>query len=466
MQALFVELRSSSTKPMHSHTPALNSPLTLTLVFFALALLCVSLAFYVPPFADDFCHAYDMQQQGSWLAYLQTNWANLNGRWATTSLRYAYDLLNGPDDAYWLTTPISIVCIFAGFYFLTTSVLADRASAVTASLLFSLLFIAFASKVSSLIYWSTGMTDYTVGYLLLGVVFYLSLRELHWGMQLLGLPLVFLASGLSELMLVPLGLLMLYRLATQTKSPYTYLLLIAFSSGAALNVFAPGNMARLARIDPQELDVAKNVFADTLLYGARGVLLPAIALYISSYLPFIRQPLLALSQRTQELPTWLARALTCFALLFPFFVIGVLQLSLGAPGPGRAHNVSLFAFIALWPLIIQQLPFLQPRVYRQRPLRLLMIGLATLALVAVNIKDIAQDLISGDAKSYSEAIDLARATLSLAQNQGQTVIIHAPPVKPNVTMGDGNLVSPDPNDWLNRCVALYHGNAAIQLAPK
>lgn len=440
-----------------------NSDKLLTFSLLGFVILCIALSFFVPPFADDFCHAHGMLEQGTWLAYLNENWSNLNGRWGTTSLRYGYDVINGPDNAYWLTTPLSILSIFSGFYLLAFSVLNSSKQRLTAAMLFTLLFLVFASKIASLLFWSTGMTDYTVGYGLIGVAFYLTLRAESWLLKALALPVIFLASGLSELMLVPLAILLMYRLVAMPKDVFTYALLLVFVIGAALNVFAPGNMARIGRVD-QVFDVVQFI-KETLLYGARGVVLPSIALYLVSHLRFIKEPLLELASQAMKLPPALARLLTTFAFSFPFLVIAVLELSLGAPGPGRAHNVSLFCLIALWPVAISQLQWLKPRDYQTSTPRVTLTALAFTVLLAVNVKNVAKDLFSGTAQEYSVVVNKARALLSSPESKNQHIIIRSVAKKPKVTMGGGHLITTNQESWLNRCVALYHGNASVVWQP-
>lgn len=308
------------------------------------------------------------------------------------------------------------------------------------------------------------MTDYTIGYFLIGASFYFTLASSKWWSQFCAITIIFLASGVSELMLVPLGLLVVYRVFIRSKDLFSYLILAAFVVGAGLNILAPGNTARIGRVD-QVFDLT-NFVTETLLYGARGVILPIIALYFVSHLPFIRRPLYTMVGRAAKLPRSAAKLMCAFGLLFPFLVIAVLQYSLGAPGPGRAHNVSLFCLIALWPVIISQLKWLQPKHYQGKLPLVLSTTMAILVLLSVNIKRVATDIGSGTHIEFSQRMSAARAILSAQENENQNVVIRDSIPKLKVSMIDGHLVSRDKENWLNRCVAFYYGNTTTEWRPE
>lgn len=454
-----------------------NAPLLL--VFSIVVSICCVLAGYAQPFADDYCHAYDIRQADGFWAYLQHNWQNLNGRWATTSIRQLADPLLNPEAQYWLTVPISISCIFFGFWFFISSIFNKRTTTgsepntdtliiVFASMM-SLIFISIASKIGDLLFWSTGLTDYTFGYLLSGISIYLvvSLTKSagplwkDWRLYLSAFTL-FINAGMSELFIIPLGLLLGYLLLSHAQRIYFLLPSMGFAIGTILNVFSPGNSARLTRVE-SVIDI-QTLVGDSLLYGVRGLLLPVIALFLLSHVFFIRKPLLQLIDvAVSQIPQKGRQLLTIFALAYPFIVIIALVFSLGSPGPGRAHNVSMFFIILLWPVICSQLTFLKPKTFTAKFANYPLATMGFILLFSVNIKKLSED-VSGDAQAYSASLNKARSIMSSKDNVGQDVVLSNTAKRPNSASGSGFIVTTDKNNWVNQCLALYHLNKSTQWA--
>jgi len=435
----------------------------LLLTFSAIITLCCFLAAYAQPFADDYCHAFDIRQSDSFWAYLQHNWQYLNGRWATTSLRYLADSILNPDAIYWLTVPISISCVFLGFYFFISTLTFSVANKIVFASLFSLIFIAIASKVGELLFWGTGLSDYTFGYMLTGLSCFLLVSlakcsKLNWKNSFLYLSTLtlLLNAGMSELFIVPLGLLLVFLLLFHSQRLFFLIPSSAFALGTMLNVFAPGNSARLSRVEHTlDLQLLKS---DSLIYGLRGLLLPSIALFLLSHVFFIKKPLLKLIENIEtQVSKQTAQLLTAFAIAFPFIVILALVFSLGSPGPGRAHNVSLFFVILLWPIICSQLTFLQPKTFTKKWANYPLAILGFVLLFSVNVKKMAEDA-TGSIQAYDVSLDAARATMSSSDNANKNVVLSSAVKRPNIASGGGFIVTTDVNSWVNKCVAMYHSN--------
>jgi len=438
------------------------------LLFAMVAVLCGILSVYAQPFADDYCHAFDMHSAGDLASYVSHNWQSLNGRWATTIFRYFNDLVIGLGARYWLTTPIALTFIFLGFWFFIATFVDELKSRIAFASVMSMIFIAIASKISDLLFWSTGITDYTVGYFLTGLSCYLLISSAQSSSSKLGwrLPttsiLLFFNAGLSELFLIPLGLLLAYLVISNGWINRFLLPSTSFAIGAILNIFAPGNSARLARVD-HAFDI-EMFLRDVSLYGARGLLLPITAMFLISHVPFIRSLLSNLTRRCNELPLMHRYLITTFVLLYPIIIIVSLVLSLGSPGPGRAHNVSLFALVLSWPIVVTQLKFLRPKNFKSIAMRWVLPTLGILVLLMINTKDLVEDIVSGDAKAYSASVNLARATLARPDNQGREVVVSNTAKRPNIASGSSFLVSTDENLWVNQCIAMYHGNSSVKLS--
>lgn len=411
-----------------------------------------------------------MRRASGLFGYLQHNWLNLNGRWATSTLRFFADSIIGLDARYGLTVPASIACIFFGFWFFISTVVKQAADKLVFSSMMSLIFIALASKISELLFWSTGLTDYTFGYLLSGISFYLMISVAqdtsnawrNWRLYV-GAVVLFFNAGMSELFLVPISLLLAYLVFFNVNRIAFLLPSLSFAIGAMLNVFAIGTSMRIDRVDN---DFNIQLFlSDALLYGARGLLLPVLALFLLSHVWFIRKPLQNLCEKCNDVLSQKVQSLlTVFALVYPFIVIIALVLSLGSPGPGRAHNVSLFALVLLWPLVIVKLSALAPKTFRFKIANRTMLVLGLVVLIAINVKDLFADL-SGDVYTYNRHLDQARQTLALTENQGKHVILSGTAKRPNIASGGGFIVTVDTNNWVNQCVAMYYLNTSTVWAP-
>ena len=188
------------------HLNVFNNKSTIGLIFIFLSGLCLLYGWYAQPFADDFCHAVDIRHQGSLLDYVLHNWHHLNGRWMTTSLRYLFESVVSLEQGYELISVLAILFIVAGNYCIACVVFAERSNRWMMTSLNTVLFIALASKLSSLLFWKTGLTDYTVAYFLFGLSVWLIYTKASWFKMVLSLLIVFFTTGLSELLLPPLGL--------------------------------------------------------------------------------------------------------------------------------------------------------------------------------------------------------------------------------------------------------------------
>jgi len=138
-------------------------------------------------------------------------------------------------------------------------------------------------------------------------------------------------------------------------------------------------------------------------------------------------------------------------------VILALVFSLGSPGPGRAHNVSLFFVILLWPIICSQLTFLQPKTFTKKWANYPLAILGFVLLFSVNVKKMAEDA-TGSIQAYDVSLDAARATMSSSDNVNKNVVLSSAVKRPNIASGGGFIVTTDVNSWVNKCVAMYHSN--------
>ena len=88
-----------------------------------------------------------------------------------------------------------------------------------------------------------------------------------------------------------------------------------------------------------------------------------------------------------------------------------------------------------------------------------------IVLLAVNVKDLTEDIVSGQAKAYSQSIENVRQILTSDKNQDADVTVTNTIKNPNISSGSGFLVSIDEKHWVNRCVAMYHKNKSVRLKP-
>lgn len=409
-------------------------------------------AFRTHALSDDYCHALHWKTASGWYEYTRTIWEEWSGRWAATVLRYFfYELIGLDAGGYWLVAVISMCAILAGFFFATQALYGSNVTSLIWGLICSVIFIAVASAIDSLLFWMTGLTDYTLGYLFTPLSLWLGLNALSerrqspgWWLPAAGIAL-FWACGFSEMFLFPIWFFLSCGLVVSTRKGCAVFLCLFALAGTLLSVLAPGNTQRASAqtLDPGWIEIAWG----TLFYGLRGLLLPVAALAIVSSLPFMARSVLALASLVQKsLGEKQILAIASFAMIYPFAIEFVLFWNLGAPGPGRVHNISLFGLILAWPFLLaaakQKLAWSAPVLPRYGKLlvQLLAVGL----LFFVNPYKMSKTIANGSAAQHHRELARAEKFLTLPENQGKDIILPT-----------ADLVSHDQNHWVNKCVADY-----------
>jgi hypothetical protein len=440
-----------------------------TTIWIVTGLLVVSafylyLGSYLEPAVDDFCFGDRIREADGWWQNLLWDRNQYDGRWTSSLVRYGFFHLAGLEHGYWITIPLCIVSIYLGFLFSARMILRDVQHLYILPALHALVFLCTASAISDLVFWSNGLAYYTIGYLLVPLVLLMASRFASatapppFWQHIVLLLLTFITSGISELFLVPLWVFTLGFYIRSGNRFYLIPVLLVLLAGSALSLLAPGNDLRSAQIS-NDL-VAVDIIVETFLYGSRGLLLPVIGLFLVSHLPPVRSLVLAVSRSAEELLSLKTRFfIALFALVFPYVIVAVMFVSLGTPGPGRAHNLSYFHLIASWPVIISVFRWLQPPVYEKVPGKIVMAIFGLTVLLGVNIKELSQDLFSGAVEDYAESVSIAVD----ARDSGQDIVVPQTGNKPHTVSGPYYFVSSDKNFWINRCVARYYGLRSITL---
>ena len=441
-----------------------NSAVVTGVLAFFIISMCVYLGLYMRPALDDFCFAHTNQNFNSLLAAVSNEWTVFNGRWATSTIRYFYYEYVGIGSNYWLVAIISLLSIFGASWCVAKVFYQTAITRYCATLFFATVFISLASKIEDLIFWGDGLTNYTLAYSLTALsiyLFYKTSSSVGWLTSIVLAVVLTLTSGLVELFLLPLWFFMfLIFIKSANKVKLMPFVLITFV-GSCLSIFAPGNASRVTRVDGTIAPI--DLLTETLTYGLRGLLLPILALYLISHLPFIKAIVVQMTQEVSNRFNKKSRLLiTLFALTYPPAIIFILLLSLGAPGPGRAHNLSLFTIILCWPVIISVINFLKPRQFLLKPINIALAILGTVMLFGVNAREMLEDIASGNAKSYSERFDIERLSLE-QQPSGSDVILSYNGAIPNTAHEGLFFATHDKKDWINRCVAYYFDLGSIEV---
>ena len=264
-------------------------------------------------------------------------------------------------------TPAVALCLllfavwFSNGALLTKGLRADARTVVTITFLEMLLFVQFCPSMYEGFFWFTSVALYLVCYCalltLLGVLLYLRDRKTLAGKLALffaALVLCVTLAGGCFTTLLPAGALLVCVLIDAIRRRdrrgvvLTALLLAVFCAGAALNLLAPGNFARLSAESGATTAVSPSPVKAVLLslVSALGAVLyrldPAMALFLGT-LAVLTAPFAARTDRAFRRP-WLVFAVTLgvFATMF-----APLMYTKGNIGGLRVQNVYHFALYLL-----------------------------------------------------------------------------------------------------------------------
>jgi hypothetical protein len=439
--------------------------ITICSAFILLMLACLYLGYYTQPVSDDYCLAYTAGGFNNIWQHVAHEWTTLTGRWSSSALTYLFYRTIGIDNYYWLTIPISLLSIFLGSWFSASMIVPTFKTRMTLTFLSSFIFISIASSIGDLIFWATGFTYYTVGYALttgsIFLAFALSKAEgtIQYGRFSLLLIISCIACGLAELFVIALWFFMIGIYIFWQDRKYLVPILVLMAVGTGLSILAPGNEERATRVE--ESLALIEIFKEMMLYGARGLLLPALAMYLISYIPGIREIFHKSSEIVKiDISKTARHLITAFSFGYPFAIILISLISIGAPGPGRAHNLSLFMIVVSWPIIISTFHFLRPSENAHKYIKYSMSLLGVLVLLAVNNRDLIVDIASGDAKGFYYSISDVRQTL--ADSSGKDMLIPITSKIPRVSSSLHFLVTEDKNHWINQCVSLFYNLNSVE----
>ena len=425
------------------------------------------LGFFIQPINDDFCFAYKVNEVNSLSENIHKDWSNLNGRWGTSGLRYIFMTLVGIETWYWLTIPLSIIAIFTASLFLANVIASEcsRKEKRNLACVNSFIFLSICSSLSDVIFWGTGLTDYTLGYLFVALSIYCTFKISSSTEK----PVIFqfflllvstvMACSVAELFSVPVWAFLFFAILFGKNKPYLILPIILMIIATGFNILAPGNEVRSSNITESLSSI--DFIKEGVIYGLRGLLLPCLGMYLISFLPGIKPLMITLSEKISTHFSKKFLLLTClFIIGFPALIIVILLISLGAPGPGRAHNVSLFAIISAWPILIRVIPFLKPSKVKSNKITVFIACLGSLVLITQNNKEIAEDIFTNNAKNFHT--ELSEIRHNLKQNQKGYISLIGENRSPNFSSGINYFVTEDKNYWINQCVSLYYKLNSIE----
>lgn len=461
-----------------------NSNQGLNWVYAALTVMIIALLYlsaYSQPINDDYCFAYYVSEVDSLSANVSKDWGKLNGRWGTSAMRYFFMTIIGLDSLYWLTIPLSLIALFSASLLIANIIVPPKTEdnynsgynkeKFGLACINSLIFLSICSSLSDVVFWGTGLTDYTLGYLLVSLCLFSALKTINTEQKPSAITYItllistILSCSIAELFSIPVWAFLIFCFVLGKKRTLLTPVLLVMIVATGLNILAPGNTVRSGNVT--ESLALMEFIKENLLYGLRGLILPCIGMYLISYLPGIKPFLLRLSDNISDTTSLKVRWLTClFIIGFPLLIITILLISLGAPGPGRAHNVSLFAIISAWPIFISVFTFLKPKQFKFIAANITLAILGVLVLIAQNNKDISKDILTGKAKNFDNEMIEVRNFLNQTENIKQAISLNAQTRPPFTSSALGYLVSNDKNYWINQCVSLYYGLESIDAKQK
>ena len=159
----------------------------------------------------------------------------------------------------------------------------------------------------------------------------------------------------------------------------------------------------------------------------------------------------------QKLSDKLILAIAAFAVIYPLAIEFALFWNLGAPGPGRAHNISLFVLILSWPVILAatKRKFSRPLPTLPRYGKFVVQLLAAVLLFSVNPYKMLRTIATGSSAQYHLDVSHAEEILMLPENHDKDIILPT-----------DDLVTHDKYHWVNKCVAEYFSVNTVRAADR
>ena len=306
-------------------------------VYISLALLSLSyfyLASFIQPINDDYCFAYYVSEVDSIWANVNKDWNVLNGRWGTSAMRYIFMTTIGIEAWYWLTIPLSLLAIFfASFMIASTIIDPERKSEkISLTCINSLVFLSICSSISDVIFWGTGLTDYTLGYFIASTCIYTAHnlaknnQRPSFVLYLILIISIILACSIAELFTIPIWAFLIFSFVFGKNKLYLSPIIILMVVATGFNILAPGNTIRSGNV-VESLTLIEFI-KENIIYGLRGLLLPYLAMYLISYIPGIKHTLLKISNDIENnIPEKYRILITLFIIGFPILLITILPVS-------------------------------------------------------------------------------------------------------------------------------------------
>lgn len=444
------------------------------------------LAWYVHPFADDFSYAVAGMRTELWARLVQeyTSW---NGRYFSNILLLRGPLVLGMSDGSILYRSAAIALItftcLAAYRFLVQT-FGEALSTGTRwmiALIFVLLFLHCMPDASEGFYWYTGAMTYqlpnVLSLFLFGnwIVFHRRGGTPGIGWILAQVPLIVVIAGCSELHMALLVLVhsapLIHRsIRSKRFDPsVTGLFLVALACGAVVFA-APGNATRGA-LFPHQHEFLRTLgysVAQTVRFSGTWLVLSPLVLFSFAVVAFHRTMGSegAFSDLLKRANKWLVLALP-FAVVFVSMV--VTYWPTGLLGQYRTANVACFYFIPTWcfAALVWDVQVFRTWGWLLPDPRTRAFQWSFVLLCAVSFfffgRDglVTSDLLSGRAQRYDRGIQEGYGMITEAVRNGADHVELRPveiPLSLHILPLDTS-----PDHWLNRSLADYFGNAALDI---
>mgnify|MGYP000913829915 CR=1 FL=1 len=421
---------------------------------------------YALPYADDFCIGWELMQGKPLLTSIADQYLYWNGRYTSDVLINLHPIATGSLAVYSLVVFISLLATPFVYYLFLQVVVKQRAAAVIASLLFTLLYFNYMPQLAEGIYWYGGVVNYHLGALalLLQLRFFIQLytnaerKGISYGFSLL---LLILSVGFNEVaaLLIPLFYAVVfaysYKGAIASRRLVAIHLVLAVMA-ACFVVLSPGNATRLGQFS-NHYDLLNSFtksagqtlrFSGTWLFTYPVLVCSILTMH---YAPMLRGSILAKVD-------WRIALAGAFGVIFiaafvPYFATGIL-------GQHRTMNYVYPFFILLWFMAVvcfaNRYAFHIALIKAKHVKVVLLVSAIMLMQVSSNISAIYRDLRFNTFAKY-KAEYIARQQQILNGPNGVKPLVHMPN---SLAITDASY---DSSYWVNGCMQLYYTSAKVPL---
>lgn len=476
-----------------------------TLVFEVIIILTyLSIYIYVTKYTniavDDFAllNDYNNAKQHNLLSksleYTIYKWQSWQGTYFSFFFGfYAIDLyIRIGAKALWIEMAMAILLFFAAIIFFAYAILnrtCEKGSSTFAIVfLYGIILLNMIlydnPGVSECFYWHSVVCTYTMPLICaLMATSIMLLKKVSWVRTMLASVIAFLAAGgplnIGAFVCVALLLLLVYKVASKEEWQYNLVVFGAGLAGTLLNLFAPGNFVRFARISDWDTLGGKSCFG-SMISALQGVFYRNLGLISGGTLPLlfiVAMVSLGLLKRSELHffnPLMLAIILFLMEVVIDFpFILGVGRMQLRGEFIARVVAVLFLAIC-----IIDCAGYFSRKYDIEIEINclsvcliLIVISMVFLPLLPKRTRNeyypfkMIDDIYSGELRKFLNGNDLIFDRLEECKNSNEDLIVEVWDYTYLDYIKTCGLTN-DENHWMNLSAAEYYGLNSIQVIYK